>query len=59
MFRKLPADEMEYYQRPFKNPGRDRLPTLTWPREIPVRGIIFINLLLNFHDMQNNAITGS
>lgn len=47
MFRKLSGDEMEYYRRPFKNPGRDRLPTLTWPREIPVRGKVLLGNLFN------------
>ncbi|HEY2285140.1 MAG TPA: haloalkane dehalogenase [Streptosporangiaceae bacterium] len=26
------------YRRPFARPGEDRLPTLTWPRQIPVAG---------------------
>ena len=31
-------DEKAEYIRPFKNPGEDRRPTLTWPRQIPVDG---------------------
>ena len=31
------AEKAEYI-RPFKNPGEDRRPTLTWPRQIPVDG---------------------
>jgi haloalkane dehalogenase len=36
ILRKLEVDEMEAYVEPFKNPGEDRRPTLTWPREIPL-----------------------
>ena len=31
-------EEKNEYIRPFKNPGEDRRPTLTWPRQIPVNG---------------------
>jgi haloalkane dehalogenase len=31
-------EEKTEYIRPFKNPGEDRRPTLTWPRQIPVDG---------------------
>lgn len=31
------ADQAEY-RRPFINPGEDRRPTLTWPRQIPIDG---------------------
>ena len=31
-------EERNEYIRPFKNPGEDRRPTLTWPRQIPVDG---------------------
>ncbi len=31
------ADKVEY-RRPFLNPGEDRRPTLTWPRQIPIDG---------------------
>ena len=31
------ADKAEY-RRPFLNPGEDRRPTLTWPRQIPIDG---------------------
>src|SRR5437016_2749346 len=38
VLRKLSDDEMAEYRRPFANPGEDRRPTLTWPRQIPVEG---------------------
>lgn len=38
ILRKLSAEEMTEYRRPFLNPGEDRRPTLTWPREIPIEG---------------------
>lgn len=36
--RQLSDAEMDEYRRPFANPGEDRRPTLTWPREIPLEG---------------------
>ena len=36
--RKLTDDEMAEYRRPFLEPGEDRRPTLTWPRQIPIDG---------------------
>ncbi len=36
--RQLSSIEMEHYRRPFVNPGEDRRPTLTWPRQIPLDG---------------------
>ncbi|PHQ67235.1 MAG: haloalkane dehalogenase [Sneathiella sp.] len=35
-----PLDEAEQreYSRPFRKPGEDRRPTLTWPRQIPIAG---------------------
>ena len=38
MLRKLSAEEMAEYRRPFAEPGEGRRPTLTWPREIPIEG---------------------
>ena len=38
VLRKLGEDEMAVYRRPFENPGEDRRPTLTWPRQIPLAG---------------------
>ena len=32
----LTPEENDRYQAPFKTPGNDRLPTLQWPREIPI-----------------------
>jgi haloalkane dehalogenase len=36
--RKLTDEEMDHYREPFRNPGEDRRPTLSWPRNIPVDG---------------------
>ena len=38
VLRKLSDEEMAEYRRPFLEPGEDRRPTLTWPRQIPVEG---------------------
>jgi len=38
ILRKLSEDEMNEYRRPFLATGEGRRPTLTWPRQIPVRG---------------------
>src|SRR2546423_11782706 len=38
VLRKLTSEEMAEYRRPFANPGEDRRPTLTWPRQIPIEG---------------------
>ncbi len=38
ILRDLSEDEMAEYRRPFANPGEDRRPTLTWPRQIPLGG---------------------
>jgi haloalkane dehalogenase len=38
IMRKMSDDEMAEYRRPFLNPGEDRRPTLTWPRQIPIEG---------------------
>ncbi len=38
VIRKMSDAEMVEYRRPFANPGEDRRPTLTWPRQIPVEG---------------------
>ena len=38
IFRQLSSAEMNHYRRPFLNPGEDRRPTLTWPRQIPIDG---------------------
>ena len=29
---------MAVYRKPFANPGEDRRPTLSWPRQIPIEG---------------------
>ena len=36
--RQLSDDEMGHYRQPFANPGEDRRPTLSWPRNIPIDG---------------------
>jgi haloalkane dehalogenase len=36
IMRELDAEEMDAYIAPFRNPGEDRRPTLTWPRQIPL-----------------------
>jgi len=38
VLRDLTEDEMAVYRRPFEEPGEDRRPTLTWPRQIPIDG---------------------
>ena len=38
VMRGLTDEEMAVYRRPFVNPGEDRRPTLTWPRQIPIEG---------------------
>ena len=36
IMRELDPEEMDAYIAPFRNPGEDRRPTLTWPRQIPL-----------------------
>lgn len=36
--RTLTDEEMAIYRAPYTNPGEDRRPTLTWPRELPIDG---------------------
>ncbi len=38
MIRKLSEEEMAEYRRPFRTPGEDRRPTLTFPRQLPLEG---------------------
>ncbi|WP_088918639.1 haloalkane dehalogenase [Granulosicoccus antarcticus] len=38
VMRTLSDEEMDEYKRPFVNPGEDRRPTLTFPRQVPVEG---------------------
>ena len=38
IMRELSEKEMDEYRRPFLNPGEDRRPTLSWPRQIPIQG---------------------
>jgi haloalkane dehalogenase len=36
--RQLTDEEMDHYRAPFRIPGEDRRPTLSWPRNIPIEG---------------------
>jgi len=38
ILRQMSEEEMAEYRRPFLEPGEDRRPTLTWPRQIPFGG---------------------
>ncbi|MEN8808636.1 MAG: haloalkane dehalogenase [Desulfobacterales bacterium] len=38
VMREVTPSEMDVYRRPYLNPGEDRRPTLTWPRQIPIEG---------------------
>jgi haloalkane dehalogenase len=38
VMRTLDDEEMDQYRRPFVNPGEDRRPTLSWPRDVPIAG---------------------
>jgi haloalkane dehalogenase len=38
VLRRLSEEEMGEYRRPFAAPGESRLPTLIWPRQIPIAG---------------------
>jgi haloalkane dehalogenase len=38
ILRQLTDEEMDHYREPFRNPGEDRRPTLSWPRNIPIEG---------------------
>jgi haloalkane dehalogenase len=38
VMRPMSEEEMDHYRRPYLNPGEDRRPTLTWPRQIPIEG---------------------
>jgi haloalkane dehalogenase len=35
---KLSPEEMDHYRALFRNPGEDRRPTLSWPRNLPIDG---------------------
>ena len=38
VIRDLSDDEMTHYRKPYLEPGEDRRPTLTWPRQVPIEG---------------------
>lgn len=44
ILRNLTQDEMSVYLDPYTNPGEDRRPTLTWPREVPINGTPAVNV---------------
>jgi haloalkane dehalogenase len=50
--RTLSADEMNHYRQPFVNPGEDRRPTLSWPRNIPIDGEPFdvVSVINDYRD---------
>ena len=39
VMRDLDQETHDAYRKPFAEPGEDRRPTLTWPREIPIDGV--------------------
>jgi len=36
VLRQLTDEEMDHYRQPFRNPGEDRRPTLSFPRNLPI-----------------------
>lgn len=38
VLRALSDEEMDHYRGPFRYPGEDRRPTLSWPRDVPLAG---------------------
>jgi haloalkane dehalogenase len=38
VMRDLSEEEMNHYRAPYLNPGEDRRPTLSWPRNLPIGG---------------------
>jgi len=38
VMRTLSDEEMNHYRQPFLQPGEDRRPTLSWPRDVPLAG---------------------
>jgi haloalkane dehalogenase len=38
VMRTLSDEEMDHYRLPFAEPGENRRPTLSWPRDVPVAG---------------------
>ena len=38
ILRELSQQELDIYRKPYLEEGESRLPTLTWPREIPIEG---------------------
>jgi haloalkane dehalogenase len=38
IMRQFTDEELNHYRQPFRNPGEDRRPTLSWPRSLPING---------------------
>ena len=38
VMREMEPEAMDEYRRPFAEPGEDRRPTLSWPRQLPING---------------------
>ena len=38
VLRQLTDEELDHYRQPFRNPGEDRRPTLSFPRSLPIEG---------------------
>ncbi len=38
IIRQFNDEELNHYRQPFRNPGEDRRPTLSWPRSLPIDG---------------------
>ena len=38
VLRRFTDEEMEHYRLPFRKPGEDRRPMLSWPRTLPLDG---------------------
>ena len=57
VLRELSDAEMTVYRRPYVNPGEDRRPTLTWPRQIPINGepADVVELVQNYADWLSTA----
>jgi haloalkane dehalogenase len=57
--RQLSEDEMAEYRRPFSEPGEDRRPTLTWPRQIPLEGepVDVVEIVRNYGEWLSTSRT--
>lgn len=57
IIRNLTQEEMNVYRAPYLEPGEDRRPTLTWPREIPFDGspARTHEIMANYSDWMNQT----